>query len=320
MSPGFQARLIFGLSLAFIDELIICSCKTGTGHAAGDRHDAPSLRRCLQRCAGLPFAAVFHAFAWDFTHASGAGVAPQLWHLACSCAKPAAAASGPAARRAASAAAGLWRALHADCPAPPAAGYGYVMAPPVQAAAVAVAHGVAAPLPQQAAAAAEQQRLGERYQVPHCCRPHADRHANLAGLHSPIFMPQIWLLLKLAVAVCVINQDGSRRHMAMFAVFAGLIYAHQVGLLAPVLTWLSRAAGAPIADAVQPGGAEAAPPQSPSPASAHTPPQPPAPPRGGLLCELKLLVFTFCASLLPGWQAPVFTRDGAVAAQHPHPD
>jgi hypothetical protein len=96
----------------------------------------------------------------------------------------------------------------------------------------------------------------------------------------------IWLLLKLAIAVAVVNQDGSRRRSALLAVAALAIFLQQTGALAPLARWLRAPGGDGAAGGVGTGAG-----------AAHAAPR-------TLRQEVGLALFGFVASLLPGWQVP----------------
>jgi hypothetical protein len=91
----------------------------------------------------------------------------------------------------------------------------------------------------------------------------------------------VWLLLKLAIAVAVVNQDGSRRRGALLAAAALAIFLQQTGVLAPLARWLRAPPGGDGVGA----GAHAAQPRT-------------------LRQEVGMALFGFVASLLPGWQVP----------------
>ncbi|KAL3825614.1 hypothetical protein ACJIZ3_021643 [Penstemon smallii] len=63
------------------------------------------------------------------------------------------------------------------------------------------------------------------------------------------------LILKLAAVIFLFNQDGSTQRLTLLLIFASIVYLYQTGALAPVIRWLSQGMQRP-----------APPPQPPRPA------------------------------------------------------
>jgi len=99
----------------------------------------------------------------------------------------------------------------------------------------------------------------------------------------------LWLLLKLLVAVWVVNQDGSRRSCAFFTALAVGVFLAQAGALQPLLRALQRKAAAAEAAAAGLGPGQRA-------AAGLG--------RRSLPQEAGLLLYGLLASLLPGWAPP----------------
>ncbi|XP_076925013.1 uncharacterized protein LOC143587670 [Bidens hawaiensis] len=139
----------------------------------------------------------------------------------------------------------------------------------------------------------------------------------------------LMLLFKLAAVIFLFNQDGSRKRLVLLVFVASLIYLYQTGALAPLIRWLSQG--------MQMAGA---PPQQPRPPAvrADNVPAPAARPENenaplldgqaggenenrvvnegeaneenannnrwwawGVVKEIRLIVFGFITSLLPGF-------------------
>ncbi|CAN4112932.1 unnamed protein product [Withania somnifera] len=88
----------------------------------------------------------------------------------------------------------------------------------------------------------QQQQLGRQRQI-------VVRRFQIA------FQLDLFLILKLASVIFLLNQDGSRQRLVLLVFLASLVYLYQTGALAPLVRWLSQ--GMQRA---------AAPPQPPGPA------------------------------------------------------
>ncbi|KAL5098181.1 hypothetical protein RYX36_002508 [Vicia faba] len=173
--------------------------------------------------------------------------------------------------------------------------------------------GQAAQHPQQQQAAPQRQVVVRRFQI--------------------AFQIDLLLMLKLAAVIFLFNQDGSRQRLFVLVLFAVLVYLYQTGALTPIIRWLSqnmqRAAAPPRpprpaarAENVPPArleGDNAAPAEGQPEAAVGNQPANEADraienengaeaDRGnggnqwwGIVKEIKMIVFGFITSLLPGF-------------------
>ncbi|CAK8531890.1 unnamed protein product [Lathyrus sativus] len=185
--------------------------------------------------------------------------------------------------------------------------------PSSEAAAAGENQGQTAQHPQQQQAAPQRQVVVRRFQI--------------------AFQIDLLLMLKLAAVIFLFNQDGSRQRLVVLVLFAVLVYLYQTGALTPIIRWLSqnmqRAAAPPRpprpaarADNVPPArleGDNAAPAEGQPEAAAGNQPANETDraienengaeaDRGndgnqwwGIVKEIKMIVFGFITSLLPGF-------------------
>lgn len=116
----------------------------------------------------------------------------------------------------------------------------------------------------------------------------------------------VWLLVKLFLAACVLNPDGSRVKTGVLTACFAAVFLAQIGVLAPLLRRLHQevAAAAAAVDAAAVANANGArvPHQQ---GDGAVPRQGAVPVRRTLRQEIGLLIYGFAASLFPNWQPPV---------------
>ncbi|CAK7345740.1 unnamed protein product [Dovyalis caffra] len=146
------------------------------------------------------------------------------------------------------------------------------------------------------------------------------------------FHLDLLLILKLAAVIFLFNQDGSRQRLLVLVFFASVVYLYQTGALTPLVRWLSqsmqRAAAPPRPPrpAVRAENADAAmqnenialaegqvgvenenrPAEDGNPAAENENVAEPGGDNGGhtwwvIVKEIKMIVFGFITSLLPGF-------------------
>ncbi|KAK4746565.1 hypothetical protein SAY87_025602 [Trapa incisa] len=90
----------------------------------------------------------------------------------------------------------------------------------------------------EAGATGDDQAQQQQQQNPHQQPPH-QRQVVVRRFQIAIQL-DLLLILKLAAVIFLFNQDGSRQRLVVLIFLASLIYLYQTGALAPLIRWLSQ--------------------------------------------------------------------------------